>query len=337
MAVVGGDTSRAEQLIVSVAVTGEVTRGAALSRSGARPGDRLVVTGALGAAAGGLKLLQAPAHDVAQAVTTDWGRSLVDAHLRPVARVGEGQTLAHSKATAMMDVSDGLAKDLGRLCAASGVAAAVSLADVPVALSLKELADVLPDIDPLTLALEGGEDYELLATLPPDAVSSAASGLAERFGTQLTDIGEVRQGRVLIVVRPDGTARILEPRGRDPFGDSPRPPGADHRRIRFGRRGRYPGRPQDVRGAGCMGYERHHLDHRAEHQGGDRCLGCAGRGGRRADSSGGHRPWSGCGQDRDALYGRDRRGGGGCDRRRRSAERRSRSGLRVEARGRVAS
>ncbi len=219
MAVVGGDTSRAEQLIVSVAVTGEVTRGAALSRSGARPGDRLVVTGALGAAAGGLKLLQAPAHDVAQAVTTDWGRSLVDAHLRPVARVGEGQTLAHSKATAMMDVSDGLAKDLGRLCEASGVAAAVSLADVPVALSLKELADVLPDIDPLTLALEGGEDYELLATLPPDAVSSAASGLAERFGTQLTDIGEVRQGRGLIGVRPDGTERILEPRGWDHFGD----------------------------------------------------------------------------------------------------------------------
>lgn len=218
MAVVGGDTSRAEQLVVSVAVTGEVARGGAVTRSGARPGDRLTVTGALGASAGGLKLLQAPAHDVAQAVASDWGRSLVEAHLRPVARVGEGQTLAQSGATAMIDVSDGLAKDLGRLCEASGVAGAVALADLPVALSLKELADVLPDVDPLTLALEGGEDYELLAALPPDSVGGVASKLAERFGTQLTDIGEVREGRGLVAVLPDGIERTLEPRGWDHFG-----------------------------------------------------------------------------------------------------------------------
>ncbi|HEY3211507.1 MAG TPA: thiamine-phosphate kinase [Actinomycetota bacterium] len=218
MAVVGGDTSRAERLVVSVAVTGEVARGAAVTRSGARPGERLVVTGALGASAGGLKLLQAPAHDVAQAVASDWGRSLVEAHLRPAARVGEGQTLAQSGATAMMDLSDGLAKDLGRLCDASGVAGALVLADVPVALSLKELSDVLPDVDPLKLALEGGEDYELLAALPPDAVAAVASKLADRFGAQLTDVGEVREGHGLVAIEPDGTERPLEPRGWDHFG-----------------------------------------------------------------------------------------------------------------------
>jgi thiamine-monophosphate kinase len=218
MAVVGGDTSRAEQLVVSVAVTGEVARGAAVTRSGARPGDRLVVTGALGASAGGLELLRAPAHDVAPVVASDWGRSLVEAHLRPAARVGEGQTLAQSGATAMMDVSDGLAKDLGRLCDSSGVAATVVLADVPIALSLKELADVLPEVDPLTLALEGGEDYELLASLPPEVVVRVASKLAERFGTQLTDIGEIREGSGLIAALPNGTERPLEPRGWDHFG-----------------------------------------------------------------------------------------------------------------------
>lgn len=218
MAVVGGDTSRAERLVVSVAVTGEVARGAAVTRSGARPGERLVVTGALGASAGGLKLLQAPAHDVAQAVASDWGRSLVEAHLRPAARVGEGQTLAQSGATAMMDLSDGLAKDLGRLCDASGVAGALVLADVPVALSLKELSGVLPDVDPLKLALEGGEDYELLAALPPDAVAAVASKLADRFGAQLTDVGEVREGHGLVAIEPDGTERPLEPRGWDHFG-----------------------------------------------------------------------------------------------------------------------
>lgn len=142
----------------------------------------------------------------------------MNSHLRPAARVGEGQTLAQSGATAMMDVSDGLAKDLGRLCEASEVRAAVVLADVPVALSLKELADVLPDVDPLTLALEGGEDYELLATMPPAAVSGAASKLAERFGTQLTDVGEIREGRGLVAIESDGTERPLEPRGWDHFG-----------------------------------------------------------------------------------------------------------------------
>lgn len=118
----------------------------------------------------------------------------------------------------MMDVSDGLAKDLGRLCEASEVGAAVVLADVPVALSLKELADVLPDVDPLALALEGGEDYELLATLPPTAVRRVASKLAERFGTQLTDVGEIREARGLVAIEDDGTERPLEPRGWDHFG-----------------------------------------------------------------------------------------------------------------------
>jgi thiamine-monophosphate kinase len=217
MAVVGGDTSRSDRLVVSVAVTGEVARGGAVTRSGARPGDRVVVTGALGASAGGLKLLQAPPHDVAQIVSSEWGRTLLNSHLRPAARVGEGQTLAQSGATAMMDVSDGLAKDLGRLCEASEVGAAVVLADVPVALSLKEIADVLPGVDPLTLALEGGEDYELLATLPPTAVGNAASKLAERFGTQLTDVGEIREGRGLVAIESDGSERPLEPTGWDHF------------------------------------------------------------------------------------------------------------------------
>src|SRR5439155_24606882 len=144
--------------------------------SGGHPGDRVVVTGSLGAAAGGLWLAEAQAlgerREAAAAVVTPWGRELLDAHMRPVARVGEGQTLAQSGATAMIDVSDGLTKDLGRLCRESGVAAAVVLADVPVALTLKQLADALPDLDPLALALGGGEDYELLATLPPEVVPS---------------------------------------------------------------------------------------------------------------------------------------------------------------------
>src|SRR5204862_6066447 len=124
----------------------------------------------------------------------------VEAHLRPVARVGEGQTLAAAGATAMMDVSDGLALDLSRLCAASGVGARVRLDRVPMAPELGELARVL-SVDPLQLALSGGADYELLATLPASRVAEAAAALDERFGVCLTEIGEITADAAL---RPVG-------------------------------------------------------------------------------------------------------------------------------------
>jgi thiamine-monophosphate kinase len=216
LAIVGGDTSRSDAVVISVAVTGEVADGLAVARAGAKPGDRIVVTGELGAAAGGLRLAAAAKHDVA-AVASDPGRHLLSAYARPQARVGEGQSLARSGATAMMDVSDGLAIDLSRLCRESGVGAAVSLADVPVAPALRALATHL-GVEPLDLALGGGEDYELLATLAPEAVERAATSIQERFGTALTDIGEIREGSVLSAVHPDGSEGPLEPKGWDHFG-----------------------------------------------------------------------------------------------------------------------
>jgi thiamine-monophosphate kinase len=214
-AIVGGDTSRADAVVISVAVAGEVAEGLAVTRSGARPGDRIVVTGALGAAAGGLRLASASKHDVA-AVASTRGRELLSAHARPVARVGEGQTLAREGATAMMDVSDGLAIDLGRLCRESRVGGHVSLPNVPVAPALIELQSAL-GVDPLDLALGGGEDYELLATLPPRAVPLTAQLLRDRFGTPLTDIGEIRAGEGVAAVDADGSERPLEAEGWDHF------------------------------------------------------------------------------------------------------------------------
>jgi thiamine-monophosphate kinase len=214
LALVGGDLSSGPVGVVSVTVVGEVARDRFVTRSGARVGDRVVVTGVLGASAGGLALARAGAGAARRALATEWGRSLVEAHVRPVARVGEGQTLAAAGATAMLDVSDGLSLDLSRLCAASGVGAAIRMDRVPVAAGLRELAGVLA-VDPLELALCGGEDYELLATLPPDRVAGAAAALDERFGVGLTDIGEITAGSGLVAVDPDGTERALEPRGWD--------------------------------------------------------------------------------------------------------------------------
>ena len=216
LALVGGDLSRASEVTVAVTLTGEVPEGGAVTRAGARPGDRVVVTGALGAAAGGLLLLRAPASSVAAVVASSWARRLVEAQLRPRARVGEGRTLASAGATAMIDVSDGFAKDLSRLCAASGVGATVRLADLPLAAELGELSRHVP-AEPLGLALGGGEDFELLAALPAEGVAKARTVLLERFGTPLADVGEIREGSGLVAIDEDGAERPLEPRGWDHF------------------------------------------------------------------------------------------------------------------------
>jgi thiamine-monophosphate kinase len=216
MSVVGGDTSRADRAVVAVALTGEVAGNGAVTRAGARHGDRIVVTGSLGAAAGGLRLSRAAAADVGSAVASEWGRGLLAAQFRPVARVGEGQTLAQRGATAMIDISDGLSLDLSRLCRESEVGAEIRLADVPVGSGLIELATVLP-IEPLDLALSGGEDYELLATLPAHAVDRARQQLRERFGTPLTDIGVITDGKGLVAVHLDGKEEPLEAKGWDHF------------------------------------------------------------------------------------------------------------------------
>ena len=151
--VVGGDLANAGVLVVSVAVTGTSDGMPAVLRSGARPGDSLFVSGPLGASAAGLELLRSG--------RADDGPELAAAHRRPAARVEEGQAARAGGATAMIDLSDGLAIDLDRVAAASGVG--VALTAVPVA-----------DGATAEQALGGGEDYELaFSAADPDAVAAA--------------------------------------------------------------------------------------------------------------------------------------------------------------------
>jgi thiamine-monophosphate kinase len=216
LSLVGGDTNRGDALVLSVAVVGEVAPGRAVTRSGARVGDAVVVTGELGAAAGGLALSRAEAATTAEALSRPWGRVLLDALARPVARVGEGQTLAGCGATAMMDLSDGLAKDLSRLCLASGVGARLDVDAIPVSAALADAAPAL-GVDPLELALGGGEDYELVATLGPADVDLATEELHERFGVRLSVIGAVVEGTGVTGVWADGREAGLRPSGWDHF------------------------------------------------------------------------------------------------------------------------
>jgi len=152
-AVVGGDLSNADVLVVSVAVTGTVEEGRAVLRSGAQPGDTVFVTGSLGWSALGLRLLQAGNGG-------EYPRAVM-AHRRPRAEVQAGVAARLGGATAMIDVSDGLATDLTHVARASGVG--ISL-------------DTVPTAEGATLeeALHGGEDYRLAFTAPaPDLVEEA--------------------------------------------------------------------------------------------------------------------------------------------------------------------
>jgi thiamine-monophosphate kinase len=196
---VGGDLSRGAATSIAVTVTGEVAPGHAVLRSGAKPGDRLVVTGTLGGSAAGLRA------SGRRGSWTEDERDAIRRHVRPTARVGEAAVLARHGATAMMDVSDGLALDLSRLAAASDVGARLDLAALPVhpAATLEE-------------ALGGGEDYELLAALPVEEVEAARAELADAFGTPLADVGAVTEAG-LVSVADDGTERPLEPTGWDHF------------------------------------------------------------------------------------------------------------------------
>jgi thiamine-monophosphate kinase len=215
MALVGGDTSRSDLAVVAATVYGEVASGQAVTRSGARPGDVLAVTGTIGGSAGGLRVGRARADEQKDLLSTEWGRELLSRHERPVARIGEGRALAEAGATAMIDLSDGLSLDLARVCQESGVGARVRVPDLPVTPGLIELSEAT-GVDPHDLALHGGEDYELLAALPPDAVGEARRRIVERFGTRLTEIGEIIEDRQVVAIRGQ-REEPLEPKGWDHF------------------------------------------------------------------------------------------------------------------------
>ncbi len=163
-AVVGGDLSTAARIAVTVAVVGHVRSGdRPVLRSGANAGDALVVTGPLGAAAAGLRILREQRSAAGSENMS--ARQLTQAHRRPVARLAEGEVARACGATAMIDLSDGIASDVRRIAAASGVGA--SLEGVPVAAGATEIE-----------ALCGGDDYELLFSVRDAASAIRAFGNA---------------------------------------------------------------------------------------------------------------------------------------------------------------
>ncbi len=199
MTVVGGNISRTSGPVsVDVTVLGEVEASLALRRIGARPGDALLVTGDLGRAAAGLRLLRRGAR-----------HPLVAAYCTPTPRVREGQALAQTRRVhAAMDLSDGLSSDLHRLGEESGVGARIDAAALPISADVRAAAATL-GIDPLDLALHGGEDFELLVAMPKDDVE-AVTAAVRATGSSLSVVGEVRPREEGVTMRlSDGSVRPL--------------------------------------------------------------------------------------------------------------------------------
>jgi thiamine-monophosphate kinase len=208
--VIGGDLSRAPMLILAITVVGHAGSAADLvRRSGARVGDLVCVTGELGGAAAGLALIERAGLETA--VDPAQADALRRRQLEPQPRLEAGRALAAAGATAMIDLSDGLGADAGHVAEASGVGLEIALARVPLQPGVAEVAAAL-ETDAIELAASGGEDYELLATLPPDRIGPAESRV-QATGVALTQIGRVVTGPGVVLRAADGSAR--KPSGFD--------------------------------------------------------------------------------------------------------------------------
>jgi len=211
----GGDTTRQKKVLINITVVGEVRQNQAVLRTGAKPGELIYVSGLLGEADIGLLLLRRKAR-------IEKSNRALKKHLYPEPRLALAQWLAvNGIATAMMDLSDCLSTDLPRLCAASKVGAILEAAKIPkisvpkwnklarsrfVVRSHSDLA--------LNLALNGGDDYEILFTVSP----ARARRLPTSYqGVPLTAIGTIQGAGSILLAEPDGGLKPLAQAGWDPF------------------------------------------------------------------------------------------------------------------------
>ncbi|HKV61971.1 MAG TPA: thiamine-phosphate kinase [Candidatus Acidoferrum sp.] len=206
-ALAGGDTTRRNDMLISITVIGELLARLALRRAGARDGNLIYVSGTLGEAELGLQLARRAKGFASR------NNPILKKHLYPEPRLALGRWLAEKKiATAMMDLSDGLSSDLAKLCAASGVGALLEPAKIP-QVQIPPAAGKHVG-DSRQLALQGGDDYELLFTVP----ARQARLLPKMFqGVSLSPIGKITTSRKVLVLDKHGNATELVPSGWDPF------------------------------------------------------------------------------------------------------------------------
>lgn len=211
--ILGGDTSSSpDKLIINAAIVGEAPEGEVLYRNGARPGDKIYVTGTVGDSAGGLKIINghASAPDSTASV-------LVKSHHNPVPFLEAGRIIAGSRlAGSMIDLSDGLCSDLGHICQESGVGARLFQSSIPISKEVKVLAEI-NRLDPYDLALYGGEDYRLLMTVPAGKCSEFQSLFVTGRPCQIYEVGEITSSKGLRMIMEDGKEVAIRAKGYDHF------------------------------------------------------------------------------------------------------------------------
>ena len=188
---IGGDTSASKTgLFLGMTILGTVARSKALLRGGAKIGDGVYTTGTLGDSLVGLKLLRCNKKKSRLTINAKISRYLIDRHIRPTPRIEIGQWLSSKGlATAAIDLSDGLSGDLTHLCRESGVGVMIDATKIPLSPQCQSFARLM-NLDPLSLALEGGEDYELLFTAPKES-HGGLQQIKKRFDVPVTLIGNI--------------------------------------------------------------------------------------------------------------------------------------------------
>jgi len=225
---IGGDVSRTpEKIVIDSIVIGECLLEREVYRSGAEPGDQIYVTGFLGDAAAGLRLIERGAQLHSQTTTETLPSSIDETagerhpidylllrQLQPEPRVGWGQLLGDKQlATAMIDISDGLSSDLNHLCTESKVGALIDASNIPIDPFVKDLSGRRA-LDPLMLALHGGEDFELLFTVKPENIAKLPTRVD---GVSVTRIGEITEASDSVRISEGSRTWNLEPGGWEHF------------------------------------------------------------------------------------------------------------------------
>ncbi len=221
VSIIGGNVSSSKnEFSINITVLGEVEKKYMLLRKGAKAGDKIFVTGYLGDSAAGMKMLQdarckVPGHPRKQVVQLEaCNLQLINRHLMPIPRLEEGRFLAVKRlATSMIDISDGLASDIRRICEESKVGANIFTKNIPISRELK--SEIRNPKSEINLALYGGEDYELLFTIKPENLRKLKS-LWKNMKTPITMIGEITKMGINLV-NADGKAIPLTKEGYNHF------------------------------------------------------------------------------------------------------------------------
>jgi thiamine-monophosphate kinase len=212
VALVGGNIARnAERLIIDITLLGTGMRNRLLRRDSAQPGEVVMVTGSLGSAAAGLLVLED--EQLAAKIPSENLVGVLAAQRTPTPRVAAGQWLAQHGVTTGIDVSDGLAADTAHICEASGVGVQIEAESLPIQPEVVTLA-TLAGREPQDLALFGGEDYELVFTVPADRADVLAHELFVATGVNATAIGTICEGSAMTLFR-QGKPSPLHPTGWD--------------------------------------------------------------------------------------------------------------------------